>query len=214
VGLAELSVLADAMTTAFQSVVRSGLSEGDMCVVVGAGGVGGFAVQIAAAFGATVAALDVDEERLRELRDHGAERTLVVRGREPGDVRKELRDFARERGLPSREWKIFETSGTTAGQALAFRLLNHGAHLSVVGFAPAEVTVRLSNLMALDASASGNWGCLPDRYPQALSLVMDGRVAVKPFVETRPLDQVQEVLEQLEAGALKRRVVLVPEHAS
>ena len=210
VGLAELSVLADAMTTAYQSVVRSGLAAGEMAVVVGAGGVGGFAVQIASAFGATVAALDVDEARLAALRGHGAALTVAVRGREAAEIRKELRGFAQERGLQQREWKIFETSGTTGGQALAFRLLNHGAHLSIVGFAPAEVAVRLSNLMALDATAAGNWGCLPERYPEALALVLDGRVAVAPFVERRPLAEVGEVLHELEAGRLTRRVVLVP----
>lgn len=213
VDLAGLSVLADALTTAYQSVVRSGLGVGDVAVVVGAGGVGGFAVQVAAALGATVAALDIDEEKLTPLRDHGAALTLNVRDRDPGEVRKELRGFAKEKGLPPVEWKIFETSGTAAGQTLAFRLLNHGGHLSVVGFTPSEVSLRLSNLMALDATASGNWGCLPQRYPEALDLVLQGKVAVAPFVEARPLERVQEVLDQLEAGALKRRVVLVPEKA-
>ena len=209
-GLAELSVMADALTTAYQSVVRSGLGEGDMAVVVGAGGVGGFAIQVAAALGATVAALDVDEERLAPLREHGAALAIDVSNLDHGEVRRRLRDFAGERQLASREWKIFETSGTSAGQTLAFRLLNHGAHLSVVGFTPSEVSVRLSNLMALDATASGNWGCLPERYPEALDLVIRGKIAIAPFVETRPLDQVQEVLRALEAGELKRRVVLIP----
>ncbi len=214
VGLPELAVMADAVTTAYQSVIRSHLKEGDLAVVVGAGGVGGFAVQIAAALGATVAALDIDAQRLEPLRDHGAALTINVRGKSADDVRQEIRSFARERLLPSREWKLFETSGTTDGQALAFRLLNHGARLTIVGFVPAEVSVRLSNLMALDATAAGNWGCLPERYPEALKLVLEGRVAIGPFAERRPLRDVQEVLEALQAGRLVRRAVLVPEEGA
>ncbi|HXI03445.1 MAG TPA: zinc-binding dehydrogenase, partial [Candidatus Saccharimonadales bacterium] len=152
-------------------------------------------------------------ERLATLRGHGASLTIDVRDREPGDVRRELRAFAKERGLPSRQWRIFETSGTTAGQALAFRLLNPGAHLSVVGFVPADVTVRLSNLMALDATASGNWGCLPERYPEALDLILEGKIAIAPFVERYPLEKVQEVLESVEKGRLRKRAVLVPSGA-
>ena len=47
-----LSVIADAVSTPYQAIVRSGLAPGDLAVFVGAGGVGGFGVQIAAALGA------------------------------------------------------------------------------------------------------------------------------------------------------------------
>ncbi len=53
-----------------------------------------------------------------------------------------------------------------------------------------KVEVRLSNLMAFDARAIGNWGCPPEFYPAALDLVLDGKVALKPFVETHPLDDI------------------------
>ncbi|MBI3450291.1 MAG: 6-hydroxycyclohex-1-ene-1-carbonyl-CoA dehydrogenase [Acidobacteria bacterium] len=212
--LADLAVLADAFTTAYQAVVRSGLAKGDLAIFVGAGGVGGFGVQIAAALGATVAAIDVDPARLERLRPHGASLTLGARDADAKGIRRSIRDFAGERGLPETEWKIFETSGTPAGQDLAFRLLTYGAHLSVVGYAPADVAVRLSNLMAFDATASGNWGCLPERYPEALALVLDGRVALGPFVERRPLSTIQQVLEEFHAGKISRRAVLVPDAAA
>jgi 6-hydroxycyclohex-1-ene-1-carbonyl-CoA dehydrogenase len=214
VGLAELSVLADAFTTAYQAVVRSGLARGEVAVFVGAGGVGGFGVQIASALGAKVVAIDVDAGRLERLRAHGASLTLEARGAEAKGLRAGIRDFVRKESLSEQEWKIFETSGTAAGQDLAFRLLTHGGHLSVVGYTPADVSVRLSNLMAFDATASGNWGCLPERYPEALKLVTDGRVALAPFVERHPLSSVNEVLAAFNAGKIARRAVLVPEAAS
>ena len=65
-----------------------------------------------------------------------------------------------------------------AGQLTAYSLLVHGATLSVVGFTMDKVEVRLSNLMAFDARALGNWGCPPEAYPAALDLVLDGKVQI------------------------------------
>ncbi|NIP73098.1 MAG: 6-hydroxycyclohex-1-ene-1-carbonyl-CoA dehydrogenase, partial [Gemmatimonadetes bacterium] len=72
--LEELSVVADAVTTPYQAVVRSGLAAGELAVVVGVGGVGTHCVQVAvaAAHGAEVVAIDVDAARLAAVADHGA----------------------------------------------------------------------------------------------------------------------------------------------
>ncbi len=91
--------------------------------------------------------------------------------------------------------------GHRAGQLTAYGLLVHGATLSVVGFTMDKVEVRLSNLMAFDARALGNWGCPPEPYPAALDLVLDGKVQIKPFVETHPLD---EINQRLRRGAQPR----------
>ncbi|HQU51048.1 MAG TPA: alcohol dehydrogenase catalytic domain-containing protein, partial [Casimicrobiaceae bacterium] len=59
--LAQVSVVADALTTPFQAVRRAGVTPGSLAIVVGAGGVGGYCVQVAAAAGAKVVAIDVDD---------------------------------------------------------------------------------------------------------------------------------------------------------
>jgi 6-hydroxycyclohex-1-ene-1-carbonyl-CoA dehydrogenase len=210
VSLRDLSVLADAISTPWQSIQRSGLRPGDVAVFVGAGGVGSFGVQLAAALGAKVAALDVDDVRLERMRAHGAACTVNVRGKDAKAVRKEVSDWAKASGLPSTRWKIFETSGTGPGQETAFSLLNHGAYLGVVGFTMDTVTVRLSNLMAFDARAEGTWGCLPSLYPSALELVLAGKVQVAPFVERRPLDTINDVFAAIRRHEIARRPVMVP----
>ncbi len=209
--LACLSVIADAVSTPYQAVLRSGLSAGDLAVFVGVGGVGGFGVQIAAALGAHVVAIDVEDARLEQIARHGAGLTLDAATLDAKALRKKLREFADGHGVPTWHTRIFETSGTPAGQATAFSLLGHGGYLGVVGFTPRPVEVRLSNLMAFDATAQGNWACLPEHYPAVLQLVLSGRVALLPFVEKRPLAQINDVFAQLHAGAAARRVVLVPE---
>lgn len=211
--LADASVIADAVTTPYQAVVQADVAAGDLAVVIGVGGVGGYAVQIAAAKGATVVAIDIDQAKLDQLVDHGA--SMVINATEVlgRDVRDTIRQFAKDNGLRQTEWKIFECSGTAAGQMTAFGLLTFGACLAVVGFTMDKVEVRLSNLMAFHARALGNWGCLPENYPRALELVLDGKVAMLPFIERHPLSQINEIFAKAHAGKLTRRAIMVPEPA-
>ncbi len=209
--LADLSVIADAVSTPYQAILRSGLGSGDVAVFVGAGGVGGFGVQLAAALGAHVVAIDADSDRLERLRDHGAGLTLDVTEFDFKSIKKAVRGFAAEHAVPSWRVRIFETSGTPAGQQTAFGLLGHGGYLSVVGFTPKKVELRLSNLMAFDAKAEGNWGCLPEHYPAIVDLCLSGKVRLAPFVEHRPLSSINETFAELHDTSLPRRVVLIPE---
>ncbi|MCC6249918.1 MAG: 6-hydroxycyclohex-1-ene-1-carbonyl-CoA dehydrogenase [Rubrivivax sp.] len=209
--LPQVSIVADALTTPYQAVRRAGVAPGDLAVVVGVGGVGGYCVQVARAFGAEVVAVDVDARKLDAcVRDGGAALALNSRELDAKALKKAVADFARARGLRSTEWKIFECSGTAAGQGTAFNLLVHGATLAVVGFTMDKVEVRLSNLMAFDARAIGNWGCPPELYPAALDLVLDGKVRLAPFVETHPLADINAVLHAVHAREITRRAVLVP----
>ena len=68
----------------------------------------------------------------------------------------------------------------------------------------------MSNLMAFDARALGNWGCPPEYYPPALELVLSGKVAIAPFVEQHPLDSINEIFPAVHSHDIKRRVVLSP----
>ncbi|MHA1537091.1 MAG: 6-hydroxycyclohex-1-ene-1-carbonyl-CoA dehydrogenase [Alphaproteobacteria bacterium] len=209
-GLADVSVVADAMTTPYQAALQAGIGEGDFVIVVGAGGVGGYAVQIAAAMGATVAAVDVDPAKLEAISAHGASLTLDSREHDGRALKSALRDFAKAKGLRGSEWIIMECSGSAGGQASAFGLLNKGATLCVVGFTMDKLELRLSNLMAFHARALGNWGCPPELYPGALELVLEDKVKVGPFVERHPLDDINEIFAAAHEGALKQRAVLVP----
>ncbi len=207
-GLHLLSVIADAVTTPWEAIRRSGLGAEDVAVFVGVGGVGGFGVQIAAALGAAVVAVDIDQEKLELARDHGADLVLDSSAVNEKDLKGSIRTFAKQSGRKAIGTKIFETSGTPAGQQIAFSLLDFGAYLAVVGFTPKKVELRLSNLMAFDATARGNWGCPPDQYPAALDLVLQGKVAIAPYVEEHALDEAPQVFDAVAHHAIRRRVIL------
>jgi 6-hydroxycyclohex-1-ene-1-carbonyl-CoA dehydrogenase len=208
--LSEVSVVADAVTTPYQAVHRAGVTPGSLAIVIGAGGVGGYCVQVANAFGAKVVAIDVDPAKLAAISQYGAALTLNPKELDPKALKSAISKFAKDNGLRATEWFIFECSGTTAGQQTAYGLLVHGATLSVVGFTMDKVEIRLSNLMAYDARAIGNWGCTPEHYPAALELVLAGKVKVKPFVEVHPLSDINHVFEATHHREIKRRAVLVP----
>ena len=208
--LADISVVADAVTTPYQAIVRAGVRPGSLAIVVGVGGVGGYAAQIAAAFGATVVAVDVDAARLEMIGKHGAALTLNAREHDRKALKARINEFCKAQDLPQTEWFIFECSGTPSGQSTAFGLLTFGATLSVVGFTMDQVEVRLSNLMAFDARAIGNWGCPPELYPAALDLVLDKRIELASFVEQHPLAEIERVFADAHAHRLTRRAILVP----
>ncbi|MCB9913586.1 MAG: 6-hydroxycyclohex-1-ene-1-carbonyl-CoA dehydrogenase [Planctomycetes bacterium] len=210
--LAALSVIADAVSTPYQAIERSGLARGDVAVFVGAGGVGSFGIQVAAGRGAHVVAIDVDEGRLARVREHGAALTLNPREHDFKAIKKAVQAFCDQHEAPTWHRKVYETSGTTAGQETAFGLLGHGGYLSVVGFTPKKVELRLSNLMAFDATAQGNWGCLPEHYPDIVDLALAGTLALEPFVERRPLATINQTFAELHEHGSARRIVLIPEN--
>ncbi len=208
--LADVSVVADAVTTPYQAALQADVKPGDLAIVIGVGGVGGYAAQVAAAMGATVIAIDVDDAKLEMISQYGAAKTFNAREISGRDLKKAVFAVAKEQGLKATEWIIFECSGTTKGQETAFGLMVHGCTICVVGFTIEKSQIRLSNLMAYHARALGNWGCPPEDYPGALDLVLDGKIQVLPFVEQHPLDDINHILKSVNAHELTRRAILVP----
>ena len=208
--LRHLAVLADAVSTPFQALERSALREGGLAVVIGLGGVGGYAAQLARARGARVVGLDVDPGKLKRAEDFGLDRAVDVRSADGRAIKKQVRQWARDWGIPSRHVVVLECSGSAAGQELGFSLLGKGSTLCVVGFTLDKVPIRLSNLMALDATAVGTWGCDPALYPAIVDLVLAGAVKLREHTELRPLDSIQDAFEQVRHHQATRRLVLTP----
>jgi len=209
--LRHLAVVADAVSTAYQAIERSGLARGDLAVVVGLGGVGGYAAQIATERGATVVGLDVDPVRIEAADSLGVSLALDP-GTLPGrELKARITEYARVTGATQNRWAIFECSGTAAGETAAYGLLVPGATLMVVGFTLEKVEIRLANLMAFEARALGNWGCAPELYPEILDKVLTGRIDVVSHTQLRPLAEIETALEEVRTRRAGRRLVLTPD---
>jgi len=212
--LAELAVIADAVTTPYQACVRGRLKEGENVVVVGVtGGVGSYMGQVAKAFGAkTVIGIARNPEKLERALKYGADFVINSTGKDARTIREEFKDICKSNGLPHNYgWVIFEVTGSSAGQEIALTLLSFIGRLIWVGFGMQKNEYSLSRLMAFDAEIIGTWGCLPKYYPKVLELVLDKTIKIRPFTEIRPIGDIKEVFEQAHARKLKKRVVLTPD---
>ncbi|MFQ6064366.1 MAG: 6-hydroxycyclohex-1-ene-1-carbonyl-CoA dehydrogenase [Candidatus Bathyarchaeia archaeon] len=212
--LAELAVIADAVTTPYQACVRGRVKKGDNVVVVGVtGGVGGYVAQMAKAFGAkTVIGIARSPEKLKRALEYGVDFIINSTGKDAKIVREEFKEICKANGLPHNYgWVIFEVTGAPAGQEIALTLLSFIGRLIWVGYGMQKNEYSLSRLMAFDAEIIGTWGCLPKYYPKVLELVLNETIKIRPFTETKPMSQIKEVLEQAHARKLMKRVVLTPD---
>ena len=212
--LEELAVIADAVTTPYQACVRGEVKDGDNIIVIGTGGgVGVHATQMAKAFGAKiVVGIDIDQEKLDRALKYGADYVINSKDKDPKAIKDEFKTLCKSNGLPHNYgWKIFEVTGSSPGQAIALALLSFVGTIIWVGFGMQKNEYSLSKLMAYDAEIKGTWGCLPKYYPEALKLVMNGKIQLKPFIETRPLNQIKEAFHEAHSGRLLKRLILTPD---
>lgn len=209
--LQQLAVVADAISTPYQVLKKSELETGDLAIVIGIGGVGVYAALIAKIMGAKVIALDIDDDKLATAKANGIDATLNVKGLDIKAVKENIKEITKSLGTSRYGWKIFEVSGTKAGQELAYNLLTFTSTLSIVGFTMDKPEVRLSNLMAFDAKVIGTWGCKPELYPEVVELIATDKLRIHDFVETFPMSQINEVFKNTLEHKYKKRSVLVPD---
>lgn len=209
--LEQLAVIADAISTPYQVVKKSELQEGDFAIVIGVGGVGIYGALIAKIFGAKVLALDISDEKLQNVKSNGIDAILNINELNIKEIKSKVREIASQIGAPKYGWKIFEISGTKAGQELGFNLITFASTLSVVGFTMDKLELRLSNLMAFDAKVIGTWGCKPELYPEVISLLENDSLNLNQFVEIFPMSKINEVFKNTLEHKYNRRSVLVPD---
>ena len=210
--LATLSVVADAATTPYQAAKRADLQPGDHVIVVGVGGVGQYMVQEAKALGAeTVIAIDIAEERLQKMLSYGADFVINATDKGPKEISGEFKAIRKGNDLPGYGWKIFEVTGTKPGQETGLALLGFTSKMIIVGFGLHKVEYSISRLMAFDAEIIGTWGCLPEYYPQVLQMVLSKKVALEPFVQTRPMSTIAETFKEAHERPPEKRIILIPD---
>jgi 6-hydroxycyclohex-1-ene-1-carbonyl-CoA dehydrogenase len=212
--LSHMAVIADAVTSPYQAAIRGEIKPGDLTIIIGAtGGVGIYATQIARAMGAKeVIGIARNQAKLEKSLQYGATKVISSAGKDVKAVRDEFRAYRKEKGLPGNYgWKVFEWTGTGEGQAIALELLSFVGTLVIAGYGMQKAEYMFSRLMAFDADIKGTWGCLPKYYPEVLRMVLEGKIQIEPFVETRPMSQIQQAFAEVHKGGTEKRVVLTPD---
>jgi len=209
--LSQLAVIADAVTTPYQVIKKSGLAAGDFAIIIGVGGVGIYCALLAKIFGSKVLALDISDKKLSKAKEHGVDEVLNIKDLDIKTIKSKIKEISASLGVSKYCRKIFEMSGTKPGQELGFALVSFASTLSIVGFTLDKLEVRLSNLMAFDANVIGTWGCKPELYPEVVDLINSGQLKIDDFVETFPLSIINEVFKNTLEHKYEKRSVLVPD---
>ncbi len=193
--LEEGAIIADATSTPFHAVVnRARVRPGQSVVVFGCGGVGINAVQIAAAVGGAVIAVDLIPQKLELAKRLGA--VAVVNPSQVESVSKEIRKLTGG----GAEIAI-ECIGKPAVMSEAFNCLRTGGRLVVIGYSHENLTIKAGKIMFQELEIIGSLGCRPVDYPRLIELVRQGKVKVKELVTGRfPLEKLNEAFDLLRSG--------------
>jgi len=208
--LEHLAAVADTVATAFQAARRASIAVGDNVIVIGAGGMGPFIVQMVKAFGAgTVMVVDIVEVGLQKMLTCGAAFVINAAGKAPKEMAAEARHLQEIKGLPAFGWKIFEATGTKFGQETALALLGKaGKLIHIASSQPATVEYAMSHFIAMDAEIIGIRGCLPEDYPLVLDMVTSGKIVLSPFVQTRPMSWIRTVFAEARITSPAKHILL------
>jgi len=187
--------------TAYRAVVALGQAEeGDVVVIIGAGGVGLSAVQISKAYNARVFAIEPREEAGKAALDSGADRAVG-----PGEARSAFRDFAADAGADV----AIDFVGTKSTFDLGRSVLGPGGRFVAVAQGRETIDVAASDLVNGGKAYLGAYSSTMADFARAISLAEVGRL--RPVVARRaPLADAADVLNDLRAGKIVGRAVLFP----
>lgn len=182
--------------TAFHAVVHRGaMSPGQWVVVHGAGGVGLSAVQIAAALGGRVIAVDLAPAKLAKARAEGAEHTVNASTQDVIATVRELTGGGAHLAIGG--------IGVAALVNNAVLSLRKGGRLAQVGLtSQAEqgyVPLALDHLIENEIEIVGSVGNPHVTYPELLGLVERGVLRPEAIVgETVALERAGDVIESMD----------------
>jgi propanol-preferring alcohol dehydrogenase len=193
---AEAAPLLCAGLTVYKAMKASGIAPGQRMAVFGIGGLGHLAVQIARAMDIHVIAVDVSDEKLDFAKSLGAEWT-VNSTVEP--VHKKIRSLGGAH-------VAMVAAASPAAYETALRSLRRGGTVAVVGMANEPFKVSAVSLISGESRIIASAVGTRDDLRELFELVE--RFPIRCRVETRPLDQIGPVFEDLKRGAVLGRIVL------
>ena len=194
----QAAVATDAVLTpyhALRNVAR--LGAGETAVLIGLGGLGMNAIEIARLLGAAVVAVDIAPEKLERARALGAHET--VDGRDADAV------AALAKRQPD---LVADFLGLEASVRTAQQIVRPGGRVLLVGLGAVTGPLLTIRYGAQQIATLGSFWGTSQELREVLDLIARG--ALSPLVRTEPLAAVNDVLERLRHGSVEGRIVLTP----
>ena len=200
---AVLAVLTDAVGTPYHALVRVGkVQPGEVVLVLGIGGIGSNAVQIARHLGATVIAATRNREKLALAGRLGA--TTLIRSGD--DLAARVLEATEGEGADV----VVQCADSAVLDRLALELVRPGGRVIYVGVAVEPFSLRSSDVIWREATLLGSRGFTGEDIADVVDLYLAGAIVADHLVATRrALEEANEALADLAQGRVLRSV-LVP----
>jgi len=194
--------LTDAGLTPYHAIKNSlpKLGAGTTAVVIGTGGLGHVGIQILRALsGATVIALDVNQEKLDLAKAVGAHHTMLSNQ----DAVSAVRDLTGGRGANA----VFDFVGVQPTVDLAGAMAATEGDVTIVGIGGGALAVGFGRIAYDVAVRTPYWGSRSELI-EVLDLARAGSIEVE--IETYSLDEAPKAYERLHEGKIRGRAVILP----
>ncbi len=189
--------------TAYGAVKNTNLKPNDNVVIIGAGGLGLMAVQLAKAItGAKIIVTDLDDEKLRVAKKNGADNVINSKKEDPVKAVLELTDKV---GADA----VIDFVNASKTVETDMQLLRRRARVILVGLFGGELKLSLVTMPTRAYKLIGSYtGTLSDMV-ELVSLATRG--VINPVVsDTYKLNQATEALSKLKDGKIIGRAVINP----
>ncbi len=189
--------------TVYSALKKLGsLIKDELVLVIGAGGLGLMCVTILKAMGGKGAVVvDIDEKRRAAAMEAGAVATV------DGSASDALARVGAALGGPG--WAAIDLVGSPQTSALGFDALAKGGKLIMVGLFGGSAPWSLPLIPMKATTIEGNYTGNLTETRELLDLVRSGAIPKIP-IRTRPLSEATDSLEDLKAGRVVGRIVLMP----
>jgi D-arabinose 1-dehydrogenase-like Zn-dependent alcohol dehydrogenase len=195
---ATLAVLTDAVGTPYHGLARiARVQPGETVAVLGIGGIGSNAVQVAAALGARVIAVSRRADKLALARSLGAEAAVTMA---------DARDAIGGAGADV----VVQCADSPQLDEAAIALGGYGARIVLIGASVDPFAARSSDLIWRELSVMGSRGFTPEDIREVIDLFLAGTLRADHLTSVqRPLEEGNAALDDLREGRVLRSV-LVP----
>ncbi|KAI7758746.1 hypothetical protein LZL87_012252 [Fusarium oxysporum] len=192
----QAAVATDAIATAYHAVVvEAEVSASSKIAIIGLGGLGLCAAQIACSLGAKVYGIELDTPKFVAAAQAGVYACAKSFDGFPGVRFDAVIDFA----------------GTGTTTATAARAVKPGGKVVLVGLSKKHVTLDTQELVALGVTLKGSAGSSIAEVEKSLQLIANKDI--EPLLEEIPFSKIKEGLDRLEKGKVIGRLYADPTKA-